>query len=591
MCVLYIYIYVYISSYACLDDVSVCVPHPTPPHAPSTSRSVNMPEWGPSVQSNQTGGNNHKPKRQWGASIRFNLVVGAAAAAAAVVLARKQLRINWYTHQANFVDQSSLRKFATPVASWIAYGPEGWIPTVEEFQLMTKFMNKMDGGLLPSRLSDVLCEMKQRLLSLPRPADEAWNAAEKRLRKTYRQLLRRCNETAADAAVVAADVDVVNADEQEEALQVREAEDAGSACTSAQSDQHLMLFRKMNEWVFLDSAQKLERLQQAEEASRGSRRSLSQEELVDILNMAAACLADPRRHARLQDADSDAATDIGEVRPVPESQDPTLNLQKRIRSLFLQALYVWQKNQFDCQAIEHVLDFVHRKIITFEKKAGEIQCAAAAKAWLRIKEMVDELLPRIESQSSSCAHGTEAQTQDAQHLERKVSVRQDRQSGIQNISWRADTSSWRCVYYTSSAREKQTSSQFPIAKFLEHGLCEQEAVEAALQEAKAYREELVRQRKLDPPKPKPPSSTVMGVSFDISKKKWKVRSYNAVEKKTLHVGVFDTKEEAEAKAVEVGRRPEVRPDYEARPTKRRRAEVESKTFDAACQLQVRVKPH
>ena len=264
-----------------------------------------------------------------------------------------QLRINTYWEKADYADQSDLRRLAAPVASWIAYGPRGRIPTVE-FQLVTKFMNKMDGGPLPRRLSDVFCEMKCRLLSLPTSADEAWKGAEKNLRKTYRELRRRCNETVADEAVVAADAGIADAElraEQDVALQVREAEDSGSPCASAQSDQHLMLFRKMNEWGSLDNAQKLERLQQAEEASRHSRRSLSQEELADVLSTAAACLAAPRRHARLQDANG-----LHEVRTASESQDPTVDLQKRIRSLLLHALRVWQMNQFDCQAIEHVLE-------------------------------------------------------------------------------------------------------------------------------------------------------------------------------------------------------------------------------------------
>ena len=360
------------------------------------------------------------------------------------------------------------------MASWIAYGPEDWIPTVEEFQLLTKFMDKMDGALLPSRLSDVLCEMKRRIQSFPRPADDFWEKARKQLRKSYRELLRRCNETVADAAAVAADVVIVDADDPEEALQVREAEDvglpctsaqsdqrrcnetvadavafaadvvivdaddpeealqvpetegAGSPCTSAQSDQHLVLFRKMNEWGFLDSEQKLERLQQAEEASRRSRKSLSQEELADILNMAAACLANPRKKARLQDAD---ATDIGEVGTAPESHDVASDLQKRIRSLFLQALHVWQMNQFDCQAIEHVLDFVQQKILKFENKAGEIRGAAAGKAWLEIKQMIDDLLLRAEARSKPHAKG--GRKVPAKAVPRVI---QERQSGIQNIS-------------------------------------------------------------------------------------------------------------------------------------------------------------
>ena len=59
---------------------------------------------------------------------------------------------------------------------------------MEELQLLTKFLDKMDGGLLPSRLSIVLSEMKAVLQSLPRQADEAWNKVEKRLQRSYRKV-------------------------------------------------------------------------------------------------------------------------------------------------------------------------------------------------------------------------------------------------------------------------------------------------------------------------------------------------------------------------------------------------------------------
>ena len=183
-----------------------------------------------------------------------------------------QLRISTYWEKADYADQSDLRRLAAPVASWIAYGPPGRIPTVEEFQLVTKFMNKMDGGLLPSRLRDVLCEMERRLQSLPRQADDSWNKAEKRLQKSCRKLHRRCNETVADETVVAADAGIADAElraEQDVAPQVRETQDSGSPCASAQSDQHLMLFRKMNEWGFLDNAQKLERRPRRQQGAHG----------------------------------------------------------------------------------------------------------------------------------------------------------------------------------------------------------------------------------------------------------------------------------------------------------------------------------
>ena len=118
----------------------------------------------------------------------------------------------------------------------------------------------------------------------------------------------------------------------------------------------------------------------------------------------------------------------------------------------------------------------------------------------------------------------------------------------------------------------ETSRLFPISKFFEQGLGEEAAVEAALQEAKAYREELVRQGKLRPPKPKPPSSTVRGVFFDRSTQKWHVQMYHPVDKKRVHGGYFVDKWEAEVKSREMASQLGVPPEYEVRPTKRR-AEV------------------
>ena len=87
-------------------------------------------------------------------------------------------------------------------------------------------------------------------------------------------------ESVADAVMVGTDGDSAEAELKAE-LQVGETDESASPGTAAQSDQHLRLSRKMNEWGFFNDAQKLERLQQAEEAARRPRRSWSQEQLAD----------------------------------------------------------------------------------------------------------------------------------------------------------------------------------------------------------------------------------------------------------------------------------------------------------------------
>ncbi|CAE7781975.1 unnamed protein product [Symbiodinium sp. CCMP2456] len=475
-----------------------------------------------------------------------------------------------YSQKADYSDQFALRRYAAPVASWIAYGPKGRAPKVKELKLLKKFMDKMDGKPLPSRLANVLADMKAVLQCLPtRPADGSWNEAEKELRKSFRKLRRRCIESVAETVMVGADCGSAEAElkaEQDDVIQTGEADDPTSPGTSARSDQHLTLFRKMNEWGFLDDAQKLERLQQAEQAAgdQGGG-SLSQDRLADAVTMAAACLAAPRRQARLQDACSE---NLGEARAVLESpQGDNTDLQRRVRSLLLHTLSMWRTYQCDCEAIEHVLDCVQQKINKFENKVGEIQGAAAGKAWLKIKQIVDELLLQVRAPPNLHAQGATKAEAESAH---KFRTRQERQSGIQNICWQGQKMGWQCQIGSRQGRQGtgRKARLFPISRFLEQGLGEEAAVEAALQEAKAYREELVRQGKLKPPTPKK-----AGVVFDKSYQKWRVHLYHPVDKKKLSGGYFASREEAEVKAREMARQYGVPSDFAVTPAKRSTAEV------------------
>ena len=316
-----------------------------------------------------------------------------------------QLRISRYSKKADHFDQAALRRHAAPVASWIAYGPKGRVPEVKELNLLKQLMDKMDGSRLPSRLQGVLSDMQAAIQSLPgRPANEAWTQAERQLQKSLRKLHRRCNKSVEHLGAVATDDGVATGKLQvklHEGVHACEASQSASLGMSASSDQHLTLFKKMNEWSFLDEAKKLERLQQAENVARRPRRSLSQADLTDVVILAAACLAAPRKQAQVQGADTQS---LVEDRP-SNSGGPRTDLQRRVRSLLLHALHVWQINQFDCHAVKHVLDVVHGKIDKFENNVGEIAGAAAGKAWRKIKQAVDNMLqhadaPSIESRSS-----------------------------------------------------------------------------------------------------------------------------------------------------------------------------------------------
>eukprot|EP00439_Symbiodinium_sp_Y106_P077665 s177_g16.t1 len=413
-------------------------------------------------------------------------------------------------------------------------------------------MDKMDGSRLPSRLQGVLSDMQAAIQSLPgRPANEAWTQAERQLQKSLRKLHRRCNKSVEHLGAVATDDDLADAEVEAElhevvhaACETGKTAPAASICASARSDQHLTLFRKMNEWGFLSDAEKLERLKQAEQAARCPWWNLSQAELTEIVILAAACLAAPRRDAKPEGADAVPFSDVETATTAAESRDPNLDLQGRVWSLLLHALHVWRMSQFDCHAIEHVLDFVQQKSNKFEDKVGDIAGAAAGKAWLKIKQAVDQLMLPTEAPSVTLVQGSQLATEmpvEASHQLKphRVRVRLERQSGIQNITW-------------SVALEMRRLSR------------------PRFKEAKAYREELVHQGKLKPPKPiaATPRSTVRGVFFDRSQQKWHVRLYHPVTRKQVYGGCFRAKEKAEAKARELAAQLGVQPDIEVLPVRK-----------------------
>ena len=377
------------------------------------------------------------------------------------------------------------------MASWIAYGPKGRVPEVKELNLLKQLMDKMDGSRLPSRLQGVLSDMQAAIQSLPgRPANEAWTQAERQLQKSLRKLHRRCNKSVEHLGAVATDDGVATGKlrvKLHEGVHACEASQSASLGMSASSDQHLTLFKKMNEWSFLDEAKKLERLQQAENVARRPRRSLSQADLTDVVILAAACLAAPRRDAKPEGADAVPFSDVETATTAAESRDPNLDLQGRVWSLLLHALHVWRMSQFDCHAIEHVLDFVQQKSNKFEDKVGDIAGAAAGKAWLKIKQAVDQLMLPTEAPSVTLVQGSQLATEmpvEASHQLKphRVRVRLERQSGIQNITWSVVGGSWKCQCFTRNGTKwKNTCRSFPISKFLEQGLGDEAAVEAALQ--------------------------------------------------------------------------------------------------------------
>ena len=419
---------------------------------------------------------------------------------------------------------------------------------------MKKFIDKVGAGLLPSRLNEVLPDAQAvlRMVSTGQ-VGEGWTRAERKLQKSLRKF-RCCRELADKAAIkqaadekveeviIVSDTDAAETGPQPEEAVLLHVDEDDDLETTAASEQHLQLVSKMNEWGFLDDAQRVERVQQAEAAARRRRKNVSQEELAEVINTAAAALAAPRRRATRREVDSEGSE---EAKTATQPQGPKFDLQRRVRALLLDALKLWRTKQYDRSAIAHVLDFVQMKISKFEDNVGEIGGAAAGKAWLSIKDAVEEMLQGV---SAVGEPESEDRVVEAAFRKRRL----ERQSGIRGINWDRLRMCWRVWWFEAGKRPQRS---FPATNFLKQGLSEEEAVEAALQEVKAFRQELERQGKLQPPKLTSPAiSPVRGVAHDKESGSWKVQLTDPSTKKRVHGGSFQTQEEAEAKAQEMGKK-------------------------------------
>ncbi|CAE7906975.1 unnamed protein product, partial [Symbiodinium necroappetens] len=171
---------------------------------------------------------------------------------------------------------------------------------------------------------------------------------------------------------------------------------------------------------------------------------------------------------------------------------------------------------------------------------------------LEIFESVGSVPEPGEPKSSEPSSRAEPRAEQSQVVTKKFRGL-ERQSGIQGICWNRLMALWRVSWQEGG---KRRLCQFPISKHMKLGLSEAEAVEASLEEAKAFREELVRQGKLKPPKPitgKASGSMVRGIKYDKNNGTYRVQMTDPSTKKLVHGGMFKVKEEAEARARELAR--------------------------------------
>ena len=102
-------------------------------------------------------------------------------------------------------------------------------------------------------------------------------------------------------------------------------------------------------------------------------------------------------------------------------------------------------------------------------------------------------------------------------------------------------------------KSPRADRSFFLSKHMKLGLSEAESTAVALQEAKAFREELVRKGTLKPKPCMAKTSSVRGVFFHQTNGTYNVQMRNPSAKKTVWGGSFKVKEEAETRARELAK--------------------------------------
>ena len=194
--------------------------------------------------------------------------------------------------------------------------------------------------------------------------------------------------------------------------------------------------------------------------------------------------------------------------------------------------------------------------------AGGSDAMQGVEVWDSVGKGPEEMKP-VEEISKVVASGAAADVEPEGMAEtslkpcRFMKNNSAKQSGVPHVKWHASCMAWQINFPIFDKKGKKTGTagrKFSLGQFMKQGLSEAEADAAALDAAKAFRSELVKQGVLKEPKPVDPNFTseVPGVRWHKHREKWEVQ-LRPTGKNRIWGGHFTEKAAAEAKALELAK--------------------------------------
>ena len=251
-----------------------------------------------------------------------------------------------------------------------------------------------------------------------------------------------------------------------------------------------------------------------------------------------------------------------QILAVPLLKHP-LNQDTKVRGLDCMKMWPWMRDLPTCLWAGHGWAFDGTSLRRLST-AGGSDAMQGVEVWDSVGKGPEEVRPvEISKQvASGAAAGVEpgGMADTAVKPTRFSRLNSAKQSGVPDVTWNNDWA-WQIRFPTFDKKGKRNGRacrKFSLCKFMKQGLSEAEADAAALEAAKAFRSELVKQGILKEPKPVDPNFTseVVGVRWRKSHKKWYVElapKSGTKGPQKIYGGYFTEKSAAEAKALELAK--------------------------------------